>query len=494
MRLDPIDGTIAARRAEIIAGLGAAVPGCRLIDSDDALSAYDSDALSIVRQKPLCAVLPGSTQEVSAILAWCHGAGVNVVPRGAGTSLSGGSTPRGDAVLLGLSRLNRILETDIANRCIVTQPGVTNLSLTKAVEDQGFFYAPDPSSQSACSIGGNVAENSGGLHCLKYGLTTNNLLGVECVLVDGTVMRLGGKHLDPGGLDLLGVLTGSEGMMAIITEVTVRIVPRPPVQRALLMLFPSIEAAGQCVADVIAGGITPAAMELMDRASVMAIEAHCAPGYGDAAAVLIAELDGTKAEVDAMAARMTAIATGAGAIAVRESRDEAERQKLWLGRKIAFAAIGRKARDMICMDGTIPRKRLPAVLAEINRLAAHYRLGVANVFHAGDGNLHPLILFDAMKDDELARAEAFGADILKLCVAEGGVLSGEHGIGLEKRDLMPVMFSESGLMQQQRLRCAFDADARLNPGKVFPELHACAELGRVHVREGRFRFPHLPRM
>ncbi len=493
MRLDPIDASIAARRSAIVAGLRMAAPECPIIDGDDELCAYDCDALSIIRQKPLCAVLPGSTAEVAAILAFCHRERVNVVPRGAGTSLSGGSTPRGDAILVGLSRLNRIRTIDIANRCIVTEPGVTNLALTKAVEAQGFFYAPDPSSQSACSIGGNVAENSGGLHCLKYGLTTNNLLGVECVLMDGTVMRLGGRHLDPGGYDLLGVLTGSEGMMAIVTEVTVRILPRPPVARALLMLFPSIEAAGQCVADVIAGGITPAAMELMDRASVAAIEAHCAPGYGDAAAVLVAELDGTRAEVDAMALRMGAIARQAGATAVRESASEAERQKLWLGRKIAFAAIGRQARDMICMDGTIPRKRLAPVLAEISRMAGEFGLGVANVFHAGDGNLHPLILFDAMKDDELARAEAFGAAILKLCVDEGGVLSGEHGIGLEKRDLMPLMFSESGLKQQQRLRCAFDADARLNPGKVFPQLHACAELGRVHVHEGRFRFPHLPR-
>ncbi len=495
MHLPEPDSTILARKAEIAAGLRAAVPGAWVIDDDDGLAVYDCDALTALRQTPLIVALPSNAAEVAAILRFCRDEGVNIVPRGAGTSLSGGSTPLADGVLLVLSRLNRIIEIDYENRCVVTQPGVTNLAITKAVEERGFYYAPDPSSQIACSIGGNVAENSGGVHCLKYGLTTNNLLGVEMALIDGTVVRIGGKSGSCGGYDLLGIVTGSEGLLGIVTEVTVRILPRPPEARALLLGFDSIPAAGACVGAIIGAGIIPAGLEMMDRLAVEAVEAFCAPGYpAGAEAVLIAELDGTVAEVAALTARVEAIAREAGAISCSVSASEEERLKIWAGRKAAFPATGRIAPDMLCMDGTIPRRELPRVLARISALSESYGLPVANVFHAGDGNLHPLILYDVMKPGDLEKAEAFGADILRLCVEAGGVLTGEHGVGVEKRDLMGAMFDEVDLAQQQRVKCAFDPSHRLNPGKVFPVLHACAELGRVHVHAGQFAYPELPRL
>jgi glycolate oxidase len=494
MHLPAPDVSIIARRAEIIAGLRRILPD-HVIADDESLAVYDCDALTAIRQKPLAAVLPGTTQEIAAVLRFCRDHGVNIVPRGAGTSLSGGSTPLGDGILLVTARLNRILELDYENRCAVVQPGVTNLSISQAASERGFYYAPDPSSQLACSIGGNVAENSGGIHCLKYGLTTNNLLGVEFVTIDGEILRIGGKAGAGPGYDLLGLVTGSEGLLGLVTEVTVRLLPKPTAVRALLMGFPSIEQAGAAVGAIIAHGIIPAGLELMDRITVEAVEAYCAPGYpADAEAVLIGELDGTLAEVDALIARVETIALANGATSCRVSQSEAERLKIWAGRKAAFPATGRIAPDMLCMDGTIPRRELPRVMERIGEMSRAYGLPVANVFHAGDGNLHPLILYDVMKPGDLAKAESFGADILRLCVEAGGVLTGEHGVGVEKRDLMPAMFAEEDLAQQLRLKCAFDPSHRLNPGKVFPVLHACAELGAVHVHGGQFAHPEIPRL
>jgi glycolate oxidase len=488
------DKAVLARRGAIIAAMRAIVPGEGVIDHPDALRAYESDGLTAYRQPPMVVVLPENTAQVAAILAWCHENRVKVVPRGSGTSLSGGALPLADAVLLGMSKFNQVLEVDYADRLAVVQPGVTNLAVTRAVEDRGFYYAPDPSSQIACSIGGNVAENSGGVHCLKYGLTTHNVLGAEIVLISGDVVRVGGRHLDPAGLDLLGVVVGSEGLLGVVTEVTVRILPRPEAARALLLGFPTVEGAGQCVADVIAAGIIPAGMEMMDRAAIHAAEAFVHAGYPlDVEALLIIELDGAEAECTELLGEIQPIAAANGAVSTRISRDETERLAFWAGRKAAFPAVGRLAPDYYCMDGTIPRRRLPDVLERMRTLSATYGLAVANVFHAGDGNLHPLILYDANRPGELERAEAFGADILRLCVEVGGVLTGEHGVGVEKRDLMPVMFSEIDLAHQQRVKCAFDPDLLLNPGKVFPTLHRCAELGRMHVHGGKTAFPELPR-
>jgi glycolate oxidase len=377
---------------------------------------------------------------------------------------------------------------------VVAQPGVTNLGITYAVQGQGLYYAPDPSSQIACTIGGNVAENSGGVHCLKYGLTTNNVIGVEMVTIDGEVVRLGGKHFDSPGYDLLGVMVGSEGMLGIVTEVTVRILPKPPGARALLIGFATVEGAGDCVASVIGAGIIPGGMEIMDRPAVAAAEAFVHAGYPlDCEALLIVELDGCEAEVDHLIAEVEAIADRHGATSRRASQSEEERLLFWAGRKAAFPAVGRLSPDYYCMDGTIPRKQIGSVLQRMKQMEERFGLRVANVFHAGDGNLHPLILYDANKPGELDRAEAFGADILRLCVEVGGVLTGEHGVGVEKRDLMDTMFNEDDLNQQQRLKCAFDSEGLLNPGKVFPQLCRCAELGRMHIHAGKLAFPDLPR-
>ncbi|HTZ37504.1 MAG TPA: FAD-linked oxidase C-terminal domain-containing protein [Stellaceae bacterium] len=494
MDMPPADPAIVARRTEIAAALRRLVASAAVIESEPERRAYESDGLTAYRQPPLVAVLPSTTAEVAAVLRYCREEGVKVVPRGAGTSLSGGALPLADGVLLGMARFNRILDIDYANRCVVVQPGVTNLAISHAVEGAGFYYAPDPSSQIACTIGGNVAENSGGVHCLKYGLTTNNLLGVEIVTIDGEVTRLGGKHLDSEGYDLLGVMTGSEGLLGVVTEVTVRILPKPPGARALLIGFATTEDAGNCVAAVIGAGIIPGGMEMMDRPAIHAAEAFVGAGYPlDVEALLIVELDGPAAEVDHLIAIVERLAKEARAVSLKISRDDAERLSFWAGRKAAFPAIGRISPDYYCMDGTIPRGRLAEVLREISRLSEVHGLRVANVFHAGDGNLHPLILYDANRPGEIERAEAFGADILKLCVAVGGVLTGEHGVGVEKRDLMGTMFDESDLAQQQRLKCAFDPDGLLNPGKVFPELHRCAELGRLHVHHGALPHPDLPR-
>ncbi|MBI3710934.1 MAG: FAD-binding protein [Proteobacteria bacterium] len=494
MKMPAADEAILARRAEIVAALRAIIPGEGVIADAEERRAYECDALTAYRQLPMVVCLPSTTAQVAAVLNYCHANKVKVVPRGAGTSLSGGALPLADGVLLGLGKFNRILEIDFANRCAVVQPGVTNLGITDAVATDGFYYAPDPSSQIACTIGGNVAENSGGVHCLKYGLTTNNVLGVELVLMTGEVVRLGGKHYDAGGYDLLGVVTGSEGLLGVITEVTVRLLKRPETARAVLVGFPSSESAGACVAAIIAAGIIPGGMEMMDRPAIHAAEAFVHAGYPlDVEALLIVELDGPAAEVDELIAAVEAIARDKGAVYARLSQSEEERSRFWAGRKAAFPAVGRLSPDYFCMDGTIPRKRLPFVLTRMTEMSAKHGLRVANVFHAGDGNLHPLILYDANRPGELERAEAFGADILKLCVEVGGVLTGEHGVGVEKRDLMGTMFSDDDLKQQQRLKCAFDAEGLLNPGKVFPVLHRCAELGRVHVHRGEMRFPDLPR-
>jgi glycolate oxidase len=417
-----------------------------------------------------------------------------VVPRGSGTSLSGGALPIEDGVLLVLSRFNRVLDVDFDNRCAVVQPGVTNLGITRAVEHRGFYYAPDPSSQIACSIGGNVAENSGGVHSLKYGLTATNVLGIEFVTIEGEVIRLGGKHLDSEGYDLLGLMTGSEGLLGVVTEVTVRILQAPETARAVLIGFPSSEEAGACVAAIIAKGIIPGGMEMMDRPAINAAEDFVHAGYPrDVEALLIVELDGPKAEVDHLLAEVEGIARANGCSSAKVSTSDEERAVFWAGRKAAFPAVGRISPDYYCMDGTIPRKALPEVLAGMKQLSQTHGLRVANVFHAGDGNLHPLILYDANQPGELEAAEEFGNDILRLCVKVGGVLTGEHGVGVEKRDLMPEMFSEDDLKHQQRVKCAFDAKHLLNPGKVFPVLHRCAELGRMHVHAGKTAFPELPR-
>lgn len=494
MRMPDPDQDVLARRLDIIAALRKIVPVEGVIAEEEELRVYECDGLTAYRQLPMIVVLPETTEQVSRVLAYCHEQGIKIVPRGAGTSLSGGALPLEDGITLGLGKFNRILDIDYGNRCVTAQPGVTNLALTQAVSADGFYYAPDPSSQIACSIGGNVAENSGGVHCLKYGLTANNLLGIEMVLMDGEVVRIGGKHLDAGGYDLMGVVTGSEGLLGVITEVTVRILRSPATARALLIGFPSSESAGDCVAAIIAAGIIPGGMEMMDRPAIHAAEAFVNAGYPmDAEALLIVELDGPQVEVDELIGRVEKIARENRAESVRISTNEIERENFWAGRKAAFPAVGRISPDYYCMDGTIPRHRLSEVLNRMTELSDHYGLRVANVFHAGDGNLHPLILYNANNPGELEKAEAFGADILKLCVEVGGVLTGEHGVGVEKRDLMGEMFTENDLNQQQRVKCAFDPTQRLNPGKVFPTLHRCAELGRVHIQGGQTRFPDLPR-
>jgi glycolate oxidase len=488
------DQDVLARRVQIIAALQAIVPGEGVITSEVERRAYESDGLTAYRQPPMLVVLPSTTDQVSQILRYCHENNVRIVPRGAGTSLSGGALPLEDAVLLGMGKFNRILDIDFANRCAVVQPGVTNLGITHAVQHDGFYYAPDPSSQIACTIGGNIAENSGGVHCLKYGLTTNNVLGIEMVLVTGEIIRIGGKFVDQAGYDLLGVMTGSEGLLGVVTEVTVRLKRKPSTARALLLGFSSSESGGQCVADIIAAGIIPGGMEMMDRPAIHAAEAFVHAGYPlNVEALLIVELDGCAPEVDHLICIVEELAARNGAVTSRTSNSEAERELFWAGRKAAFPAIGRISPDYYCMDGTIPRRMLPLVLSRMREMSKKYGLRVANVFHAGDGNLHPLIMYDANKEGELHRAEEFGADILRLCVEVGGVLTGEHGVGVEKRDLMETMFNQVDLDQQQRFKCAFDPRALLNPGKVFPQLCRCAELGRVHVHRGQLRFPDLPR-
>ena len=462
------DESILARRTQILAGLAGLVAPEALISTLDERRAFETDGLTAYRRIPLAVVLPSSTEEVSAVMRFCSENGVKVVARGAGTSLAGGAIPQEDAIVLGVAKMNRVLEVDFANRFARVEAGITNLGISQAVAHEGYFYAPDPSSQLACTIAGNIAMNSGGAHCLKYGVTTNNLLGVTLVLLDGTVMEIGGNHLDSPGYDLLGLITGSEGQLGIVTQATVRILRAAEGARPALFGFARVEDAGACTAAIIGAGIIPVALEYMDRPAIEICEAFAHAGYPlDVEAMLIVEVEGSDTEIDDMLRRIVAIAEPFRPTTIRVSQSEAESAAIWKGRKSAFGATGRVA-DYICMDGTIPTGQLPYVLRRIGEIAASQGLGVANVFHAGDGNLHPLVMFDTNKPGEMEKAEAVGEEILKLCVEVGGCLTGEHGVGIEKRDLMPFQFNPADLAQQMRVRGVFDPLWLLNPAKVFP--------------------------
>ena len=480
-------------RAELASALRRILPAEAVVDREEALSVYESDGLTAYRRTPFVVALPDRIEQVQAVMRLCADAGVPVVARGAGTGLSGGALPHEAGVLLVLSRMQRILELDPDLRVARVEPGVRNLAISEAAAPHGLFYAPDPSSQIACSIGGNVAENSGGVHCLKYGLTVHNVLAVKLVTAEGELVQLGGDALDVPGLDLLALVTGSEGLLGMVVEVTVRLLPRPECVRVLLAGFDAVDAAGQGVADVIAAGILPAGMELMDRLAIRAAEDFVHAGYPECEAVLIVELDGTPDEVDALVSAVDGVLQRAGATSLRVSRDDADRERLWAGRKAAFPAVGRIAPDYYCMDGTIPRRHLAKVLRRIADLSAEYGLPVANVFHAGDGNLHPLILYDANRDRELEQAEAMGARILEFCVEVGGTITGEHGVGIEKIDQMCVQFGGVELQRFHDLKAAFDPAGLLNPGKAVPTLARCSELGGMHVHGGELPHPELER-
>jgi glycolate oxidase len=469
IRLPDPKPEVLARREEILAGLRAIIPGDGVIGETLRLKPYETDGLTAYRQPPLAVVLPTSTEQVAGVLRLCHRMGVRVVPRGAGTSLSGGALPLADAVVIGLMRMNRILEVDYDNRLAVVEAGVTNLGITKSVEVDGFFYAPDPSSQLACMIGGNVNMNSGGAHCLKYGVTANNLLGLKAVTIEGEVFEVGGRHLDAAGYDWLGLLTGSEGQLAVITEVTVRILRSAEGARAMLAAFRSNEIAGQAVDAIIGSGIIPVALEFMDRPAIHACEAFANAGYPlDAEAMLIIEVEGSTEEQDLLLGRLREICARFDPISLKVAQTAEESLAIWKGRKGAFGAVGRISPDYLCMDGTIPTGELPHVLRRIGEMSSQYGLQVANIFHAGDGNLHPLIMFDANDPESFRKAEQFGADILTLCVEVGGCLTGEHGVGVEKRDLMNVQFTAKELELQRAVKSAFDPAWLLNPAKVFP--------------------------
>ena len=467
MEMPQPDAMVIARKSRLVERLSKVLPADALIHDPAETRAYECDALTAYRCPPLLAVLPASTQEVSDVLRICHEEGVPVVPRGSGTSLAGGALPTADCVILGVARMNEVLDTNYADRTIKVQTGRTNLSVTGAVEEDGFFYAPDPSSQLACAIAGNIAMNSGGAHCLKYGVTTNNLMGVTLVQMDGTVVEIGGAHLDSSGLDLLGVICGSEGQLGVVTEATLRILHKPEGARPVLMGFDSNEVAGACVSDIIRAGLLPVAIEFMDRPCIEACEAFAKAGYPMCEALLIVEVEGSEAEIDAQLARIMEIARRHNPVELREARDADEAGRIWLGRKSAFGAMG-QINDYMCLDGTIPVSELPRVLRRIGEMSEEFGLKVANVFHAGDGNMHPLILFDANKPGDLELCEAFGAEILKLCVEVGGCLTGEHGVGIEKRDLMLHQYSGVDLEAQLRVKDVFDPQWLLNPAKVFP--------------------------
>ncbi|MGV6888525.1 FAD-linked oxidase C-terminal domain-containing protein [Rhodophyticola sp. SM2404] len=458
---------ILARKPRIVERLLSVLPADAVIHEDIETRAYECDALTAYRCPPLAAVLPSSTQKVSAVLKICHEEGVPVVPRGSGTSLAGGALPTADCVILGVARLSDVLETDYDNRFIRVQTGRTNLSVTGAVEENDFFYAPDPSSQLACAIAGNIGMNSGGAHCLKYGVTTNNLLGVTMVMMDGSIVEIGGAHLDAGGLDLLGVICGSEGQLGVVTEATLRILRKPEGARPVLIAFDSNEVAGECVSDIIKAGVLPVAIEFMDRPCIEATEAFAKAGYPMCEALLIVEVEGSEAEIVEQLGLIKQIALRHNPVEFREAEDADQAARIWLGRKSAFGAMG-QINDYMCLDGTIPVSSLPYVLRRIGEMSKDYGLDVANVFHAGDGNMHPLILFDANKEGDLELCEAFGADILKLCVEVGGCLTGEHGVGIEKRDLMTTQFAPEDLEAQMQVKDVFDPQWLLNPAKVFP--------------------------
>ena len=483
-----------SRVAEIVRQLKSILPeGCVLADNES-MKPYECDGLSLYRQMPMVVVLPETEEQVVSILRTCNSMGVPVVARGAGTGLSGGAQPHPAGVLMGLAKFNRIKHIDPLSRSAVVQPGVRNLAISEAAAPYQLYYAPDPSSQIACTIGGNVAENSGGVHCLKYGLTIHNILKVRAVLMDGTIVEFGSEAPDSPGLDLLNVLIGSEGMLAVATEVTVKLVPKPQLAQVIMASFNDVTQAGDAVASVIAAGIIPAGLEMMDQQATRMVEPFVNAGYDtDAQAILLLESDGTVAEVAEEVAAMSAVLNRCGATQIKVSQSEAERLRFWAGRKNAFPAAGRVSPDYYCMDGTIPRKRLGDVLIAITKMEEKYNMRCANVFHAGDGNLHPLILFDANDPAEVKRAEDFGAEILELCVEVGGTVTGEHGVGIEKINQMCVQFSRAELDAFFSVKRSFDVNGLLNPGKAIPTLSRCAEYGRMHVHNGQIPFADIPR-
>ena len=494
LALPEIDQKTIENKSSIVKNLSKLTNPENVLSHADEIKPYETDALAAYTQTPLAVVLPENTNEVSEILKYCHKENIKVIPRGAGTGLSGGALPLKDAVILGLGKFNKILNIDFPNKCVVTQPGVTNLGITHAVQHKGFYYAPDPSSQLACSIGGNVAENSGGVHSLKYGTTTNNILGVEMVMMDGTICRFGGKTLDQEGYDLMGLICGSEGLLGVVTEVTVKILKKPQVVKAALIGFPSIKEGGDAASEIISSGIVPAGMEIMDKALIEATDNFSKAGYPrDAELLLIVELDGTESEVNELLKKVSEISKKNNCSSLKLSQNEQERLKFWAGRKAAFPACGAMAPDYYCMDGVIPRGKLAEALLEIKKLSEKYNLPVANCFHAGDGNLHPLIMFDGSDKEQLRKTEEFGAEILKTCVKLGGVITGEHGVGIEKRELMCEMFNNTDIQQQLDIKKSLDEKNLLNPGKVYPILRKCAEEGRVHVHTSKNKFPDLPR-
>ena len=467
MQMPTPNPTILSRKGQIIERLQGVLPKGAVIHTESEVRAYECDALTAYKCPPLCAILPASTEEVSAALKVCNELNIPVVPRGSGTSLAGGALPTADCVILGTARLNGVLETNYPDRYIRVQSGRTNLSVTGAVEENGFFYAPDPSSQLACAIAGNIAMNSGGAHCLKYGVTTNNLLGVKMVLMDGTITDIGGAHLDAAGLDLLGLICGSEGQLGVVTEATLRILHKPEGARPVLMGFDDTEVAGACVSDIIKAGVLPVAIEFMDRLCIEVTDAFSNAGYPMCEALLIVEVEGSEAEIDHQLSLINEIARRHNPVELRESKSAEESAAIWLGRKSAFGAMG-QINDYMCLDGTIPVSALPLVLRKTKELSEKYGLKVGNVFHAGDGNMHPLILFDANKPGDLELCEAMGAEVLKLCVDVGGCLTGEHGVGVEKRDLMKHQFTTNDLEAQMAVKDVFDPAWLLNPAKVFP--------------------------
>lgn len=470
------------------------LPEDGLIENSELLRPYECDGLTAKRSLPLAVALPDTAAQVQEVMRLCHAGSMPIVPRGAGTGLSGGAQPLEQGLLLSLARLNRILAIDPDNLSARVQPGVRNLAISDAVRKFGLYYAPDPSSQIACTIGGNVAENSGGVHCLKYGLTVHNILKLRIITAEGEMLELGSDALDSPGYDLMALMTGSEGLLGIITEVTVKLLPQPPVAQVIMAAYDSAEQAGKTVGAILRAGIIPAGLEMMDNLSLRAAEDFVHAGYPlDAAAILLCETDGTRAEVEETIGRVLKIMEENRCTSHRLSTSEAERQQLWAGRKAAFPAVGRISPDYYCMDGTIPRHQLPRVLGRLEQMSRDYELRVANVFHAGDGNLHPLILYDANKPGELEKAERFGADILCLCVEVGGSITGEHGVGSEKIDQMCVQFQALELSQFHAIKAAFDPAGLLNPGKAIPSLHRCAELGAMHVHNGQLPFPELER-
>lgn len=478
----------------LLQALQAQIPDLDILHQEEDLKPYECDGLSAYRTTPLLVALPRRVEQVQALLKLCHGLNVPVVARGAGTGLSGGALPLESGVLLVMARFNQILHIDPDARTARLQPGVRNLAISQAAAPFGLYYAPDPSSQIACSIGGNVAENAGGVHCLKYGLTVHNLLKLEILTIEGERLTLGSEALDSPGLDLLALFTGSEGLLGVITEVTVKLLPRPQVAKVLLASFDSVDKAGRAVADIIAAGIIPGGLEMMDNLAIRAAEDFIHAGYPvEAEAILLCELDGVEADVHDDCERVRQVLEQAGATEVRQARDEAERLRFWAGRKNAFPAVGRLAPDYYCMDGTIPRRALPEVLLRIASLGAEHGLRVANVFHAGDGNMHPLILFDANQPGELERAETLGGKILELCVQVGGSITGEHGVGREKINQMCTQFNSDELNLFHAVKAAFDPQGLLNPGKNIPTLHRCAEFGAMHIHGGQLPFPELER-